>query len=124
MTWFVLRSGKRERQSWRVKRVWHDVWSCGAWADQFQATQTNGSLLYLVSWQSLEIPGLKIHINDGERSGTVISISAVERRAQVSFSWAEGEFTAVSMSGSTAPHRTAPPATGDVNLNNSVPSGA
>lgn len=41
---------------------------------------------YLVSWQSLEIPGLKIHINDGERSGTVISISAVERRAEVSFS--------------------------------------
>lgn len=74
--------------------------------------------LYLVSWQSLEIPRLKIHINDG----TVISISAVERRAEVSFSWVEGEFTAVSMSGSTAsPH---PASDWDVNSNNSRPSSA
>lgn len=47
---------------------------------------------YLVSWQSLEIPSLKIHINDAETrrslsarsaaSGAVISISVVKSRAE------------------------------------------
>lgn len=54
---------------------------------------------YLVSWQSLEIPSLKIHINDAERrrspcpphsAGTVISISVVKRRAEGSFAVQRG----------------------------------